>query len=223
MFLMPTPAPYLQPSTITLVGSSESFDSNTVAFPETAEAGDVIIVMYGNRKSNPPIPTDFTLIADIGSTNGISTDTGTSVSYLIAEGGETQAAGTGTSLGPCLICAQYRFNAPVKTVTIASSSEYSGSGNPSNDTTLTASGNTKPNVALLSVYSASTLTVDTTHVNFNGATGGTVERDVVNTGDGDRTTLGYFLEADTGAGSDVVVSVGDTGVTATINALLEFS
>lgn len=223
MFLMPTPVPFLSPTEISLVGSNESFDSNTVSFPQTAQAGDVIIVIYGNRTSVPPIPTGFTLIESVGSTNGIYTDTGVSASYLIASGGETQAAGTGTSWGPCLICAQYRCNAPVKTVTVVSSSKYSGSGNPDNDTTLAASGSTKPSVAMLGLYSGSTFDVNSARVNFNEPTGGTVELDVVNTGDADRTTLGYFLEADANSGSDVSVAVGDTGVTATVNALLEFS
>lgn len=152
MFLMPTPSPFLLPSTISLA-STNTGTGGTVTMPADVATGDVIIVCHGAASASPSKHADFTTLASAGNTNGIFTDSGGIISYRISDGteGSQSYAGWSGASDASWVVSVWRPDVPASTLTPQDTASYAGTGNPAGNT-MGVSAASAPTVAVYMIW-----------------------------------------------------------------------
>lgn len=213
MFLMPTPAPFLKPTSFTLHDTGTG-TGGTVTVPAGVQAGDIIMVGHGDRVSVPSVGSGMTEIAKAGNTNGGFTDSGITTCFKVSDGTETTITGfTGTQASWCV--AVFRPNVAASSGVVTGTSSYAGTGNPAANV-MGISASSSATVAIYAIWEAGNTTPTGSFTGVSGVT-------TLTTFNGTHGIVVYLKAQDAGSGSDITADVGDIGVQASASGYLEIS
>lgn len=222
MFMMPTPAPYAIPTSVSLAATN-SGSGGTVTMPADVQSGDVLVVFHGDRSASPSANAGFTTIASAGSANGVFTDSGCILSYRISDGTEASQSYTGwTGLGAAWAALVWRPNVPAISVNIQDAASYAGTGNPAANV-MGISGSSYPTIAAYGIWEAGA--GPTGSISFSGDGNDPVSGST-SIGQYDQTSTNSIRSrhhAQSSGGFDITADVGDVGVQASASGYLEIS
>lgn len=219
MFLMPTPSPFLLPSTLSLA-STNTGTGGTVTMPADVATGDVIIVCHGDRSAVPSKHADFTTLDSAGNTNGGFTDSGGIISYRISDGTEASQSYAGwTGLDAQWTVSVWRPDVPCRTLTPQDTTAYAGTGNPAANV-MGVSAATVPTVAVYMIWEAGT-TIPADFGTFSGDGNDPVTGSTQLIENGGSNGIISYQHAQDAGGFDITADIGDIGVQASMSGYLE--